>query len=324
MSQVDAAYTDEGGVLARLTRVRFRAQRRLSRPEKIMGLAVLVAWSVYGRRKPDPWIFLYATQQIGSLPERCTHVGDKISRDILGARRAGFGLAVRIEHAAVDGPEPHQPFPDLTVSDLRELLGTFESPSGPRDAAAPRDSIKAVFFDAEDILYHRPRRGRHLAELLESFAHVSTPASEEEQKAVKNKAMVGEMSKRDYMLFSLRSLGVLDESRFEQAIVALQNDANDVAFFDHARETLLELKRRGYRLGIITDTSIPRPRSSAGTSESASIKSGTSSSRPAREGAGSRIRRSISPRLIGSASVQERRPLSGTRRPSWTAPPRSG
>ena len=46
MSQIDAVYTDDSGVWAHLTRARFRVQRWLSRPEKIMGLvllAVLVA-----------------------------------------------------------------------------------------------------------------------------------------------------------------------------------------------------------------------------------------------------------------------------------------
>ena len=51
---------------------------------------------VYGWRKPDPRIFLHAARLAGARPQACAYIGDTISRDVLGARRAGFGLVVQI------------------------------------------------------------------------------------------------------------------------------------------------------------------------------------------------------------------------------------
>ncbi len=58
--------------------------------------SVVVTSSQFGRRKPDPSIFRHAAF-LGSVPtSRCAYVGDRIARDIEGARRAGFKLAVQI------------------------------------------------------------------------------------------------------------------------------------------------------------------------------------------------------------------------------------
>ena len=58
-------------------------------------------------------------------PEECVYVGDTISRDIIGAKRAGFAKAVRIgshlsaqKDAAVQGAAEK---PDAVISDIREL-----------------------------------------------------------------------------------------------------------------------------------------------------------------------------------------------------------
>ena len=219
---------------------------------------VVVASSVYGRRKPDPRIFLYAAQQIGSAPEKCAHIGDKISRDILGARRAGFGLAVRIEHPSVDGPEPRGPIPDAVVSSLDGLLNELERRQQASiivpSVVPGGNCVKAILFDAGNILYFRPRKKERLARFLESLHLEPGPFLAEERKVIKEKAMIGEVSKRTYQEVYLRGLGVKDGRLLAQAIALLEEDSNDVAFFEGARETLVELKRRGYLLGVITDT----------------------------------------------------------------------
>lgn len=216
----------------------------------------VVTSSGYGRRKPDPRIFVHAAQEIGSPPERCAHVGDKTSRDIVGAVRAGFGLSIRIEHPEIDGTEPDEPAASAVIRDLTGVVDIIARAGAETAGAKPEsdESIKAILFDAGDILYRRPRRGQHLARFLESHALDTKQASEPELKAVKDKAMAGEMSKRDYMQFRLRSMGIENESHLDLAASALEKDANDVAFFDRAKETLEELKRRGYKLGIVTDT----------------------------------------------------------------------
>lgn len=52
--------------------------------------------SVTGYRKPDENIFKIALCQVRSDPSACAYAGDTYSRDILGARRAGFGMTFHI------------------------------------------------------------------------------------------------------------------------------------------------------------------------------------------------------------------------------------
>jgi len=54
--------------------------------------------STFGRRKPDPAIFLEATRRLDVSPARSAYVGDQISRDVVGPRRAGFAMAILIEN----------------------------------------------------------------------------------------------------------------------------------------------------------------------------------------------------------------------------------
>lgn len=214
---------------------------------------VIVASAVYGRRKPDPRIFTYAAQQIGSLPETCMHVGDKISRDILGAHNAGFGMAVQITHPKVDGPEPIEPEPTAVIDDLRGILDLLPAKVESTKTRPNSNGTKAIFFDAGDILYYRHQRGRYLAEFLASHSLQPKPLVDSEQKEMKDQAMTGDISKREYMEYRLRSMGI-ETPQLEAAIEAFQRDSSNVAYFDRAKDTLDELKRRGYKLGIITDT----------------------------------------------------------------------
>lgn len=216
---------------------------------------VIVASALYGRRKPDPRIFTYAARQIGSLPGTCMHVGDKISRDILGAHKAGFGMAVQILHPVIDEPEPIEPAPSAVVETLSGLLDLVPDPAPASSSLRVPSSpgVKAVFFDAGDILYYRHERGRYLAEFLAAHPPKPTKMIDSEQKEMKDRAMTGKISKRDYIEYRLCSMGI-EDSHLEEAIEIFQKDSSNVAYFDGAKDTLDELKRRGYKLGIITDT----------------------------------------------------------------------
>ncbi|MDH4136973.1 MAG: HAD family hydrolase, partial [Anaerolineae bacterium] len=86
----------------------------------------VVLSSVYGRRKPDPAIFWHAARLAGVAPGDCVHIGDTISRDVLGARRAGYRLAIRIEHAPLDGQGSQEAVPDFVISNMTDLLKVLE------------------------------------------------------------------------------------------------------------------------------------------------------------------------------------------------------
>ncbi len=86
----------------------------------------IVMSSETGIRKPDPRIFEIALNSLGAAPEEACYVGDTISRDVLGARNAHFGLVVKIEnpsiaHRDVGFTGPDAPKPDYTIKELYEL-----------------------------------------------------------------------------------------------------------------------------------------------------------------------------------------------------------
>ena len=52
--------------------------------------------SIVGYRKPHPYIFRIAYEQAHLDPSECAFVGDTLSRDVVGPRRAGFGRIFKI------------------------------------------------------------------------------------------------------------------------------------------------------------------------------------------------------------------------------------
>ena len=52
--------------------------------------------SVTGFRKPCRDIFTLSLRQMRSRPEECVYVGDTVSRDVIGSKKAGFAAAIQI------------------------------------------------------------------------------------------------------------------------------------------------------------------------------------------------------------------------------------
>ena len=90
--------------------------------------------SILGQRKPGPEIYWEAARRIGVEPARSVYVGDNPSRDILGTRRAGFGMTILLMEPDTLEKEPAigDQEPDLLIHELRELLDIFP----PRDGSA--------------------------------------------------------------------------------------------------------------------------------------------------------------------------------------------
>ena len=57
-------------------------------------LSPVVLSSEFGGRKPDPSIFYHAARMLNLPTGSIVFVGDKINRDILGSKRAGFRLSI--------------------------------------------------------------------------------------------------------------------------------------------------------------------------------------------------------------------------------------
>lgn len=78
-------------------------------------------------RKPAPDIFWEATRSMNVDPAHCAYLGNRISRDVVGCKRAGFALGIIIEPQGK--PHPHELDqiiqPDVIISSLSELLTLF-------------------------------------------------------------------------------------------------------------------------------------------------------------------------------------------------------
>jgi HAD superfamily hydrolase (TIGR01549 family) len=87
----------------------------------------VVLSSNFGRRKPDPYIYLEAARLAGVEPAKCAYVGDNPSRDIAGARQAGFGMVViLLEQETLAKEAPHgKERPDAIIGQFPELLNLF-------------------------------------------------------------------------------------------------------------------------------------------------------------------------------------------------------
>ena len=87
----------------------------------------VVLSSIYGKRKPDPAIYLEAAYRAGVEPANCVYIGDNLKRDVTGTREAGFGKVVIMispedltEETITDENRP-----DIIIHEFRQLLDIF-------------------------------------------------------------------------------------------------------------------------------------------------------------------------------------------------------
>lgn len=220
----------------------------------------VVLSSSYGRRKPDPAIFYYAARLGGVPTGACMYVGDRINRDILGAQRAGFRATVQIVHPYDSGETDEGAVPDAVITNLADLLPIIAAElEKDRRLGEPRSGrrVKAVFFDAGDILYHRPHRDRHLKHFLQAKTLNPRPDFETEKHRLREQAYAGKLPRRKYYEQVIQLYGLVSPEDIASGAQAMRADDNTVEIFDGAAETIRELKARGFILGIITDTALP-------------------------------------------------------------------
>jgi putative hydrolase of the HAD superfamily len=84
----------------------------------------VVTSAAFGWRKPNARIFEEAARLLHLPPRVCAYVGDTVSRDVIGARRAKYGLAIQIRSFLTDradrGVEAVPP--DAVVTDLGQVV----------------------------------------------------------------------------------------------------------------------------------------------------------------------------------------------------------
>lgn len=220
----------------------------------------VVLSSSYGRRKPDPSIFYYAARQAGLPTGSCIYVGDKLDRDILGAQRAGFMAAIQIKNGSdCDEPdieiEPYDVIDDM--KDLLPILKKIQLNGSVSGSIRYTRKIKAIFFDAGDILYFRPQKNRHFNTFLDSRDILLDPKFDLQLKQLRDMAFSGVIKRHDYYMQLLQIYGITDHQDILEGITALKADDEAAEIIDGAPETVKNLKDMGFILGIITDTALP-------------------------------------------------------------------
>lgn len=87
----------------------------------------VVLSSVFGKRKPDPSIYLEAARLAGAKPSLCAYVGDNLKRDVTGTRQAGFGMVIIMisPEELAEATITDENRPDMIIHEFNELLDVF-------------------------------------------------------------------------------------------------------------------------------------------------------------------------------------------------------
>jgi HAD superfamily hydrolase (TIGR01509 family) len=117
--------------------------------------------------------------------------------------------------------------------------------------------IKGILFDAAGVLYRRPEStGTYVSKLLNERG-LSMELSVQDgarQKALRSMANKGHLSPAEYWDQLLRMCGVVDPAERQTLAVRIDDYSDNVLPIPGGREALAGLKRRGFVLGIVTDT----------------------------------------------------------------------
>jgi putative hydrolase of the HAD superfamily len=91
----------------------------------------VVSSSETGIRKPAREIFLIAADRLKLAPAECAYVGDRISRDVIGSRNAGFGFVMLIRYPPSEEKDASlavkENEPDCRIGDLGEIPAVIET-----------------------------------------------------------------------------------------------------------------------------------------------------------------------------------------------------
>jgi putative hydrolase of the HAD superfamily len=78
-------------------------------------------------RKPGPEIYWEAARRVGAEPAHCVYVGDNPIRDVVGTRKAGFGMIIILLDPEKEAKEPPkgETVPDYIIHSCSDLLDIF-------------------------------------------------------------------------------------------------------------------------------------------------------------------------------------------------------
>jgi HAD superfamily hydrolase (TIGR01509 family) len=120
--------------------------------------------------------------------------------------------------------------------------------------------VKAILFDAGDVLYYRPcSTDDYMLDLLRQRGYPAVLPDEERQiqRSLRGEAFVGRIGHAEYYDRVLLMHGVTDPEDRRKLATQVDSHADEVEPVAGARQALVALKQRGFVLGIVTDTMHP-------------------------------------------------------------------
>jgi FMN phosphatase YigB (HAD superfamily) len=118
------------------------------------------------------------------------------------------------------------------------------------------EPIHGLLFDANGVLYHRPKPNRRLNAFLAPLGLAVLPDERVRPHIARERdaARVGKLPIEEYCRAKLRVYGIADPELAERGVRLMLEDAADIALFGGTREAVHALWASGYALGIVTDS----------------------------------------------------------------------
>jgi FMN phosphatase YigB (HAD superfamily) len=168
---------------------------------------------------------------------------------------------VQIRHDYEHGEVDEGAIPDAVIDHMSEILEILQVELNNSTDSTPKNNsqnpIRALLFDAGDILYYRQNSGSKLAEFLNEIGLPHTELPLDKKNALRDQAYKGIINYDQYQEAMLRFYGITRPDQITRGKQILDDEVNNVQFFEGVPETLKSLKDEGYLLGIITDTALP-------------------------------------------------------------------
>ncbi|TFH37705.1 MAG: HAD family hydrolase, partial [Anaerolineales bacterium] len=167
-----------------------------------------------------------------------------------------------INHEMDHGETDEGAVPDFVIDQMTELMDILQAelkrPNPvPQHADATPCPVRALLFDAGDVLYYRAERGRFFTEFLEELGINPEQDHAAETFSLRQQAYCGQIEQEEFQEAVLHQLGITQPDQVLRGLEALEKDEKNVRFFVGVAETLIALKETGFLLGIVTDTANP-------------------------------------------------------------------
>jgi HAD superfamily hydrolase (TIGR01549 family) len=121
-------------------------------------------------------------------------------------------------------------------------------------------AIRGIFFDAAGVFYRRPQpTDRYMQGLLREAGYPTELSAEDRmrQRTLRSRADSGQVDHDEYWAAVLEMHGVGDPEERGAMVAQIHTFSDNVSAIPGGREAVANLKKRGFIIGMITDTVYP-------------------------------------------------------------------